>query len=90
MVMLWCPGCQEVHGPHFRCPEHDAAGPWATWQGDPYSDPFSMEPSLLVHMSDVRKCHSFVRAGQWQFLDDSTAHDLRGFHDLVDLPDWLA
>lgn len=48
-----------------------------------------MEPSLLVHMSDVNKCHSFIRQGQWEFLGDSTAHELRGFHPLAELPEWL-
>lgn len=34
-------------------------------------------------------CHSFLRAGRWQFLGDS-AHALAGQTvDMVPLPDWL-
>lgn len=32
-------------------------------------------------------CHSFLRAGVWDFLGDSTAHQLRGHHPMVPLPD---
>ena len=32
-------------------------------------------------------CHTFLRDGVWQYLDDC-AHDMRGFHPLVPLPDW--
>lgn len=88
-VHLWCPGCQELHAPTFRCPDHGGPETGPTWDGDPYSDPFSMEPSLLVSGSSPdHRCHSFIRNGTWQFLDDC-AHPLRGLHPLEPLPDWL-
>lgn len=34
-------------------------------------------------------CHSFLRKGVWEFLDDSTAHRLRGMVPMVPLPNWL-
>lgn len=90
-VHLWCPGCQQIHAPRFRCPEHGRpAGPEAVvWDGDPNSDPFSMEPSYLTWNGTDSRCHSFVRNGQWQFLEDST-HALAGQTvPLEPLPDWL-
>lgn len=98
-VMLWCPGCDRLHQFVFKCPEHGKpTGP--VWEGDPWSDPPDFPPtpsssnSLATHWYSKDKegdllCHSFVKHGQWEFLGDCTAHDLRGFHDLVDLPDWL-
>lgn len=68
--LVWCPGCESYHGFDER------------WQynGDPLNPTFS--PSLLVNWQDGEKrvqkvCHSFVRDGQWQFLNDST-HELAG------------
>lgn len=35
------------------------------------------------------RCHSYIRAGRWEFLDDC-AHSLAGKTvDMVSLPDWL-
>lgn len=89
-VHLWCPGCQHLHGPAFRCPEHGGPESGPVWDGDPHSDPFTMSPSLLVGIpgsDDV--CHSFVVSGRWQFLGDCT-HALAGQQVPVEpLPDWL-
>jgi hypothetical protein len=39
--------------------------------------------------SEEHRCHSFLRAGRWEFLADST-HALAGQTvDMVPLPDWL-
>lgn len=87
-VHLWCPGCQHLHAPTFRCPEHGGPATGPVWDGDPYSDPFSMEPSLLVD-ADRERCHSFIRLGEWQFLTDCF-HDLAGRTVALEpLPDWL-
>lgn len=90
-VHLWCPGCQQLHAPTFRCPEHGGPATGPTWEGDPQSDPFSMEPSLLVNGGKrPDRCHSFIRGGQWQFLGDCD-HALAGQTvPLEPLPDWLA
>jgi len=91
-VWLWCPGCNQAHAPRFRCPDHGGPTAGPVWDGDPYSDPFTMSPSLLVHAAGnvSPRCHSFVRNGMWQFLDDCT-HEMRGQQvPLMDLPDWLA
>jgi hypothetical protein len=90
MVWIWCPGCQALHAPKFRCPEHGGPESGPIWNGDPYSLPFSMEPSLLIYETPVSpKCHSFVRRGKWQFLPDCT-HALAGRTvPMEPLPDWL-
>lgn len=89
---LWCPGCQQLHSPTFRCSEHGGPTEGPTWDGDPHARPVTFEPSLLVQSGNAdgpTVCHSFVRAGRWQYLDDST-HALAGQTvDVEPLPDWL-
>ena len=95
-VHLWCPGCQSLHAPVFRCEAHGGPPEMSVvWDGDPRSDPFTMSPSYLVHSharrdgTNTPRCHSFIREGQWEFLGDCT-HDLAGQTvPLEPLPDWL-
>lgn len=89
-VRLWCPGCQALHMPTFRCPEHGGPATGPVWDGDPHSSPFTMSPSYLVHQTEVSPlCHSFIRDGRWEFLGDCT-HELAGQTvPLEPLPDWL-
>lgn len=91
MVLLWCPGCQALHTPRFRCPEHGGPTVGPVWDGDPYSSPFSMSPSLLVGRTPVSpRCHSYIRNGRWEFLRDCS-HGLAGqVLPLEPLPNWLA
>ena len=72
--IFWCPGCLCGHG---------WTASW-TFNGDLVKPTIS--PSLLVTGGGVGgakpfegtgRCHSFVRDGQIQFLDDCT-HALRG------------
>lgn len=89
-VRLWCPGCDGLHMPRFRCPEHGGPATGPVWDGDPHSDPFTMSPSYLVHPTEISPlCHSFVREGHWEFLGDCE-HALAGqVVPLPPLPDWL-
>lgn len=88
-VWLWCPGCQLAHAPTFRCPDHGGPAEGPVWDGDPSSEPFSMEPSYLSDGGRPEtRCHSFIRNGQWEFLGDC-GHPLRGLIPLEPLPDWL-
>lgn len=91
-VLVMCPGCDKLHRVTFRCPDHGGPATGPVWQGDPYSDPFGMEPSLKCFWTEngVEKvCHSFIRQGQWEFLSDCSAHELRGFYPMIDLPKWV-
>lgn len=97
-LLLWCPGCEDVHQISI------GADGW-TWDGNESAP--TINPSIKVSgvqwapdspfhrfTHDVAPggeitCHSFVRAGQWEFLTDST-HRLAGRIVPVEaLPDWL-
>ena len=86
-IAFWCPGCNQAHQITV-----DGSRGW-TWNGDGDRPTFS--PSVFVNAPgqffnpspDVPSCHSFVAAGQIQFLGDCT-HGLAG--QTVDLPDWPA
>lgn len=91
-VWLWCPGCLELH--QVQVADEDGGvptGPVWTFNGDLHSP--TIDPSILVqggrNGSDAR-CHSFVRAGVWEFLDDCT-HSLSGQHfPMGDMPAWMS
>ena len=87
---LWCPACQDRHTIVYR--RADAGDIWI-WDGKletptispsilvtgtqhPEGDPFHA-PAHQVAPGSRTRCHSFVRNGQWRFLDDCT-HTLAG------------
>jgi hypothetical protein len=76
-LIFWCPGCDEPHAPTI-----EGNAPW-TWNGD--RERPTLSPSLKVSYHDGRLCHSYVRDGQIQFLDDCT-HALKG--QTVPIPEW--
>jgi hypothetical protein len=90
-LLLWrCPGCNRSHA--VQVGEGD--GPRWGWNGDAVSPTFT--PSVLVTYpgrdagqdgAPPAVCHSFVVAGQMQFLADCT-HALAG--QTVAIPPWSA
>lgn len=80
-LWFWCPGCETLHA---------VTEGWS-WDR-PADDPerVTIAPSILVQGgSENLRCHSFIRAGRWEFLSDCT-HDLAGQTvDMVPLPDWF-
>jgi len=82
LLWFWCPGCNE----HHAVKVNDTGG-WS-WNGS--EDNPTISPSLLVRgtvgdsTKNKTKCHSFVKEGKIQFLNDS-AHALAG--KTVDLPE---
>jgi len=83
-LMFDCPGCGIGHGVWTKSKHHYNGAKWS-FNGDMEKPTFS--PSLLVRFPQDGKemvCHSFVRDGKIQFLNDCT-HDLAG--KTVDLPD---
>lgn len=81
---MWCPGCDDLH--EIRIGE---------WSWDGSLEAPAVSPSILVTMEVpslpalARRCHSFLRAGVWEFLSDST-HALAGQSvPMVPMPDWL-
>jgi uncharacterized protein DUF6527 len=87
---LWCPGCDEAHRPVSRLPETPVDYPRPTWDYDGNEERPTFDPSLMVHLdSEGKRCHSYIRAGRWEFLSDCW-HALAGQTvDLPPLPDWL-
>ncbi len=94
--MVGCPGCEQAHLLYTVPWTHEwtekggtkrsKPGPVWAFNGDVNSPTFT--PSLLCNKSwPERRCHSHIRAGQIQFLDDCF-HALKG--QTVDLPsdDW--
>lgn len=83
-VAFMCPGCGHMH----QVTVQSAGRPRWDWNGDADAPTFS--PSVFVnapgplHNPAVSSCHSFVRDGRIQFLNDCT-HALAG--QTVDLPD---
>lgn len=85
LLMFWCPGCSEPHGPRVEGARVQSHGPW-TWNGD--RDRPTLSPSIKVESANREGptvCHSFVQDGQIQFLGDCT-HALAG--KTVPIPDW--
>lgn len=97
-LILWCPGCEDVHR------IHTGADGW-TWDGNetaptitpsilvqgaqwPHDTPFHRPAHPGVQPGGTTRCHSFVRAGRWEFLSDCT-HPLAGQTvPVVPLPDY--
>ncbi len=79
-VYIECPGCGHLHSLHVTG-RNDFGAQWE-WNNNLEAPTFS--PSLLVKWSN-KVCHSFIKDGKIQFLNDST-HELSG--QTVDLPEW--
>ena len=98
---LWCPGCDELHGIEVGEGKPSAWG-WDKNLEAPTITPsikvsgtqWSKDQSFYranhhVPSGGAMTCHSFVRAGRWEFLGDCT-HNLAGQTvDMVELPDWI-
>lgn len=91
-LIFRCPGCDDVHQIGI------GAGPGPRWTYNGNTERPTFSPSVLVtypanpdadddfaEWRTERRCHSFVRDGQIQFLSDCT-HALAG--QTVDLPEW--
>lgn len=78
--MIECPACGNGH---LFYTSYNGKPAW-TFNGNLENPTFS--PSMLVyaHSPNQKRCHSFVRDGKIQFLDDCE-HGLKG--QTIDLPD---
>lgn len=97
-----CPGCalDGQSGLHMLPVRGDTTG-HPRWDWDGNLDAPTLSPSILTHMDHRRAkqgdewvdvgpfvCHSFLRAGQFEFLGDCT-HSLAGQTvPMPDLADW--
>lgn len=93
-LLFDCPGCQEVHAIPVNCVQGENGSSWQ-WNGS--LDRPTTTPSILIRYPanpeaaeefkewrSERVCHSFIRDGQIQFLNDCT-HGLNA--QTVDLPE---
>lgn len=89
-LLLWCPGCESMHQVHFGGttePRWDFDGnidaptisPSLLVRGVQWSAeyPEMQKPRHNVAAGQETVCHSFIRAGQWEYLSDCT-HPLAG------------
>lgn len=85
-TLLWCPACDMAHR---IVVSHGEGGDG--WRMTGPEDSPSISPSILVRWTygeEVKRvCHSFVRNGVWQYLNDCT-HEFAGKElPMVALPD---
>lgn len=86
--MAWCPGCEFMHVIYtMRDPKYPKRPCW-DFNGDMVHPTFT--PSLLVSRTygdnrEPRRCHSFIKGGKWEFLNDSTHHLAGKIVDMVDV-----
>ena len=86
-----CPGCAVMHsnsGLHMlpvNC--GDVKAP--SWDFDGNLDAPTLSPSILTGRGSDNVCHSFLRAGVFEYLGDCT-HPLTGQQvPMGELPDWF-
>lgn len=99
-LWMWCPGCEDTHRITIGSPD---GWTWDGNEDAPTISPsiavhgvqWALDSKFLrkghpgVPTGEQTVCHSFIRAGQWQFLADCT-HALVGQTvPMVPLPDWL-
>jgi hypothetical protein len=83
VMLFFCPGCEYVHPVHVK---PGTASNGAVWGWNESMDAPTFTPSLLVFAYAHRpRCHSFIRDGQIQFLDDC-GHALK--NQTVEIPEW--
>jgi hypothetical protein len=90
-LMFVCPGCAEQDGNtglHMLPVNTTAKSP--SWEWDRNLEAPTLSPSILTHGGvNTKRCHSFLRAGVFEFLSDCS-HSMANSHvPLPDLPDWV-
>ena len=88
-----CPGCAEMHsnsGLHIL-PVNTNGSKSPSWDWDGNLDAPTLSPSILTRSHGINGetiCHSFLRAGVFEFLSDST-HAFAGQQvPMPDLVEW--
>ncbi len=89
-LMFCCPGCIEMvggSGLHMLPVNSEIKKPSWTWDGNLIRP--TLNPSILTGKGSPDVCHSFLRVGIFEFLNDC-AHSLAGEKvEMPDLPDWV-
>jgi hypothetical protein len=88
-----CPGCAShgygtgLHMLPVNSPHHQPS-----WEWDGNLDLPTLSPSILTNSSwkgEPTVCHSFLKAGVFQFLGDCTHKLANQYVEIPDLPDWV-
>lgn len=87
-ILFKCPGCKVIHIlPVAKYKNY----PGPIWDFNRDFEKPTINPSIFVNRGSTNPaapaCHSFIRDGRIQFLNDSS-HELAG--QTVDLPEWDA
>lgn len=92
-LAFWCPGCETIgaggkrHGGLHMLPVNSTVRS-PSWEWDGNLDTPTLAPSILTTRPGF-VCHSFLRAGVFEFLGDCT-HALAGQRvELPELPAWV-
>jgi hypothetical protein len=94
---LWfvCPGCKQRNEDSTglkRIPVGDTQGKEPSWTFDGNLEAPTLSPSILTRVNYPDKnhvCHSFLRAGHFEFLGDCTHSMANQRVPLPPLPDWF-
>lgn len=89
-VAFVCPGCVDMlggSGLHMLAVNTSVKSPSWDWDGNLQKP--TLSPSILTGKGSKNVCHSFLRAGVFEFLTDCT-HSLAGKKvEMPDLPEWF-
>lgn len=90
-LLFWCPGCAEDGGsgihmlPVDNC---DLKGK-ASWVWNNNLEKPTLEPSILTRTGAGFVCHSYLRDGVFEFLEDCT-HSLKSKKvEMPEIPLWI-
>ncbi len=87
-ILVWCPGCESLKSLPIK---GSGNMPGPSWGFDGNLTAPTLAPSIMTRYvrGPEHICHSFLRAGVWDFLDDCT-HSLKGQKvPVVPLPGYL-
>jgi hypothetical protein len=96
---MWCPACDDTHAVEIESEprwgfdgnlQEPTISPSIKVEGVQWEVGHTFhKPHHHVVAGEPVVCHSFVRAGRWEFLGDCT-HDLAGQTvEMVPVPAWL-
>lgn len=85
-----CPGCIDMRGAtglHLLPVNSAVKSPSWDWDGNLEAP--TLSPSILTGKDSPNICHSFLRAGVFEFLGDCTHSLANQKVPMPDLPDWF-
>lgn len=94
-LAFWCPGCDmNGRGGLHMLPVNTGGIKSPSWDFDGDLELPTLSPSILTRMSfrngnENFVCHSFLKAGVFEFLGDCTHQYANQKVPIPDLPDWF-